>query len=205
MRREEALQLIDPRIVCVGPLGLRPPRHAISHGLLEGALCLFLAKVASMRMAAIGRRRGFTYASIEQMLLCEGALTRANFNDMRIGAMAERECFANAFAAASHGRYAYAEGYALMCGAAEPFHHAWLVGPDGRIEDPTWWPMYDLKRVEQPARHWSGNVVYLGVTIAADAHLRWTESRGHINLLAVRDDDIQDVLRHGAAAFQDEC
>lgn len=59
-----------------------------------------------------------------------------------------RQCFRNAsFAAIEQGSvYTYCEGYALMPDTGAPAEHAWIVGRDGRIIDPSWPDVTDAGR-----------------------------------------------------------
>lgn len=48
-----------------------------------------------------------------------------------------KECFRNAYRKAiDHPELTYVEGYATVNGL--PVHHAWLLDPDGNVQDPTW-------------------------------------------------------------------
>jgi hypothetical protein len=50
--------------------------------------------------------------------------------------MASGQCFRNAFLHASKGDAHYCEGFAAGPGG-DPFHHAWIAGPDGQAIDVT--------------------------------------------------------------------
>lgn len=67
-----------------------------------------------------------------------------------------KECYANCMRIRNrHPEYQYVEGWAIHL---IPVEHAWLVGPDGRVVDPTWC-------LQEPLTPPSGTSDYLGVVI----------------------------------------
>lgn len=201
MTIDEALELLDPRLARLTPTGLEPHPHDIPHDVLEDAMRTFLGKIAARQRARSAGPPGARYCSSEELLLAVASPVRADVLTMTINARPSRQCFTNAYAISQEGLYLYTEGFALISGAAEPFHHAWLTGPRGEIEDPTWVGMLAAKRSAQPSRDWPGTTVYLGVTIGAADHAAWTARREYPNLLCVYDDDIPETLLRGVDAF----
>lgn len=181
-------------------MALRPPAHAIPYPTLTKALREFLAWITARQRAAVPP--GLRYASTEELVLFSATPIRANLFEMTIPEMSAGDCFDNAYRVSqADPAFRYAEGYALMCGSI-PTHHAWLVDRAGEVHDPTWPAQYRAHAARQPERNWSGRVVYMGIEIEAAAHRVWTARRPHPNLLAVRDDDIPEVLRLGVEAFR---
>jgi hypothetical protein len=185
---EEAIELIDPRLVIRRGFQLQPQPHAIDHETLEDVMRVFLRKVADRRPPA----KGQTYGCMEAALLDFALPVYASLYNMQMADLPPGRCFENAFAVSQSGGWLYAEGYAVMDGSAEPVHHAWLVGPYG-VEDPTWQQIY-RRKTEVPGKVWSGNVVYFGVTISPEKHAEWTHLTGYPNLLSVYDDDVPQIL-----------
>jgi hypothetical protein len=148
------------------------------------------------------RPDGDRYACTEEVVLFNGATSKANFAEMgAIPCMPFGKCFENAWEVSqADRRWTYAEGWGLMDHSI-PTHHAWLVGPDGRIEDPTWRSVYWRHRDATPNEEFTGHVVYWGVTIPHDRHLHWAAHVGFPNLLSVGDWDIPEVRRFGIDAF----
>lgn len=179
---------------------LRPRTRAASFQQLTGALREYLSLVAKMRSdsrTVPGRR----FQSTEELILAVAKPVWANLDAMDLPPMQPKECFDNAEkVAAERPELRYTEGFALMDGSI-PTHHAWLTDADGKAVDPTWPSVYAANAQRQPGKHWSGRVVYMGIAVDRDAHIRWMERTGFANILAYCEDDIEELLRLGPDAL----
>lgn len=180
---------------------MRAPPRALSFPVLTSALLEYLAIVANLRRKC--QRSPYRYASSEEFVLFNAKPVWARFDAMTVEPMTTKECFQNCWSVSqAEPELRYAEGFALMCGSI-PTHHAWLVRPDGRVEDPTWPVVYQAHADSQPQRDWSGRCVYLGISIGQEAHRRWVGRNSlYPLLLAVHDNDIVEVLELGMEAFR---
>lgn len=198
MQLAEALSLLDPRLARFEGGTLTPVPDPVPPVVLEDALLNFLRKVTARSVT----QPGYRYSCTEQMLLKYATPVHANLDAMMIRPMEPGACFDNAFAVAQqHNDWQYTEGFALIDGAAEPIHHAWLTGRDGKVADPTWALLMAEKRRRQPGRIWSGDVVYFGLTVDSISHRAWCHRTLYPNLLSVYDDEIQETLMHGPKAW----
>lgn len=145
---------------------------------------------------------GLPYGSTEEFILKEGLAMPASFGDMLLPDMEPGRCFNNAWEVSQlNWRYVYCEGWAVMDHGL-PTHHAWLYDTWlRRVEDPTWHGMYMDRAARFAHEPWTGCGVYWGVPVHQMDHVQWTMRRPHPNLLAVDDNDYQDVLLLGNKAF----
>lgn len=100
------------------------------------------------------------------------------------------ECFANASRRMWATSARYTEGVALRPSLGILIHHAWLVGPDNRVFDPTW---------DRPEE-----CEYVGVSLDADVVGRQTAKTGYYCLFApngVYDLDFMLAIDPGLAQF----
>jgi len=179
---------------------LRPRARAATFPELTSALRQYLEIVAQMQ-SRCRTVPGLLYRSSEELILKTTKPVWANFDDMHLEPMQPKECFHNAFALSSvDPALRYTEGFALMDGSI-PTHHAWLTDPDGKALDPTWPSVYRGHAERSPGKRWSGRVVYMGIAVDADAHLRWVERTRYPNFLAVGDSDVEELLRLGTDAL----
>lgn len=100
--------------------------------------------------------------------------------------MRNKECFSNASRLA-HQMYSdliYCEGYALTEGIPVAIHHAWVVGPNGIVIDPTW------KTV---------GTEYFGIPFDEEYHLKSMGASGYYSII----DNYQwrDFIQHDPAEF----
>ena len=168
---------------------------------LAAALREYLLLVAKLRREMPGPP-GWRYRSSEELVLFNAKPVLGNLPAMRLPAMAAKECFDNAVAvAARNPAYRYTEGFALMDGGI-PTHHGWLTGPDGKPEDPTWPSVYAEHAARVPEKKWSGRAAYMGISLDTETHARWMERTGYPNFLAVHEDDVTALLRHGLEALK---
>ena len=175
-----------------------PRRKAATFPELASALRHYLAIITNLRAP---RKPGLRYRCSEELVLFNAKPVWANLRDMTLPAMQVKECFDNAaMIAGANPEYRYTEGFALMDGSI-PTHHGWLTGPSGEAADPTWPAMYERHAEREPSKRWSGRVVYMGISVDREAHLRWMERTGYPNFLAVRDDDVVDLLKNGLGAL----
>jgi hypothetical protein len=177
---------------------IQPRRKASTFPKLTSALREYLQIVARMhRQCRAAHLDGFRFGSSEELVLETCKPVWANFDDMTLPTMRPKACFENAFTVAGRDlELRYTEGFALMDGSI-PTHHGWLTGPDGKVEDPTWPQVYRRHADEQSAKRWSGRVVYMGIAVEREVHERWFWRTGYPNILAVRDSDIEEMLRLG--------
>lgn len=191
----EALSLLDDRLAIMTSAGLVPAPGPISHETLDLAMRTMLLKMAVLALEKNDRIPGCRFGSAEEYVLELAKPVQANVGEMQSVSLEPYQCFRNAFHVAQTSEvFRYCEGFALMDGMAEPVHHAWLVGLNGDIEDPTWRPLLELKRETQPQRVWSGNAIYRGVSVDDSWHRVWTAERGEPNLLSVHDVEVLDAL-----------
>jgi hypothetical protein len=175
-----------------------PRRRAATYPELTRALCQYLGIVAKMRRQ--GRpSNGLRYQSSEELILFTATPVWADLATMDVDPMPAKQCFDNAFAMAGGGGR-YTEGFALMDGSL-PTHHGWITDSDGKAIDPTWPSLYAAHAAREPAKRWSGRVVYMGLAIDRDAHLRWIERTGYPNILALYEADIEELLKLGLDAL----
>ena len=179
---------------------LIPRRRAATFPELTRALREYLSLVAEMRRTS-GPARDWRYRSSEELILATATPVWAKLGDMTLPPMPPKQCFDNAEkVAAERPGLRYTEGFALMDGSI-PTHHAWLTDPDGKALDPTWPSVYSGHAERQPGKHWSGRVVYMGIPVERNAHIRWMERTGFANILAYREDDIEELLKLGPEAL----
>ena len=180
---------------------LVPRRRAATFPQLTRALRDYLSIVAKMRRDC-GTVPGLLYQSSEELILATATPVWAKLGDMVLPPMPAKQCFDNAekVAAADPEAYRYTEGFALMDGSI-PTHHAWLTDRDGKATDPTWPSLYDGHAERQPAKQWSGRVVYMGIAVDRAAHCRWMERTGFANILAYREADMEELLKLGPDAL----
>lgn len=188
---DEAIELLDPWLVKRDGFNLSPTPLPVPPAVLEDAMLTFLRKLVRRRPPLPGMR----YGCMEAAVLEHGQTWRANLGMMSVRDMEPGACFDNCYAVSQLGALRYAEGYAIMDGAAEPWHHAWLVNAIGQVEDPTWQQVWRKKLRTQPSRIWSGDAVYIGVTIEPWKHRLWKQRTLYPNLLSVCDDEVQEVLQ----------
>jgi len=94
----------------------------------------YLAKVTEMRRQIRSNKK---YSCIEEFVLKNGKeFTSQNGEKLKRGRM--KQCFKNAYHLAEDFNLIYVEGYASFMGLGFPVLHAWCVGKDGNVYDPTW-------------------------------------------------------------------
>ncbi len=171
-----------------------------SHDVLESRIRVWLDFHVEMYGSEITADR--RHRCSEELVAKTGTVWHANLWDMTIEEMEPGHCFLNAFMLTQiDRRLRYVEGWALT-EFGLPAHHAWVVDPDGRVQDPTWKTMYRRHRDRDAARGskqpYEGRCTYIGLMPAdPHAHARWTIRRGHPNILALRNSDIEAVLQLG--------
>lgn len=178
---------------------MRPRQRAATFPELTAALRQYLFVVTRMRRL-VGPPAGFRYGSSEELVLFNATPVWANLRAMGLPPMPAKECFDNALSDAANPALRYTEGFALMDGGI-PTHHGWVTDTDGKALDSTWPALYDRHAKAQPAKRWSGRVVYLGISVDRGAHLKWIERTGYPNLLAVNEFDVEQLLHVGLSAL----
>lgn len=94
---------------------------------------------------------------LDHFLLKFGQRHEPRDGDRGCRKMAAKMCFKNATSLAMQGLGTYCEGYVTWQGCPINIHHAWVLGKDGRVLEPT------LKRPK--------DYEYFGVPITEEEHL----------------------------------
>lgn len=151
-------------------------------------------------MSAIMRRRmtsqrpdtpKLRYHSIEECILFNGTMVEGDAAATPFPAMIMGNCFANAFELTMRNpELTYCEGWATM-ERSIPTHHAWAVGPDGSIHDPTWKSLALNEGMERV------RCIYHGVSIPRTQHAGYLRAEGDVNILYSGEMFKLGVLEHG--------
>lgn len=175
--------------------------RAVSLPADEAYLTLHRANIDYLWMTVCMKRNGsffrkpkgmtLRYHSPEEIVLFAGQRACVNIWDMGTPPMQVGMCFINAWHVSQrHPHWLYTEGWAMMEHSI-PTHHAWLTGPNGEVEDPTWRSLL----ADNPER--PGRCSYLGVTFSDIEMLNWAEAKGYPNVLAYNEMTDPDVLALG--------
>jgi hypothetical protein len=181
----------------------RPNTGDETLGLLSKALREYLAMVTKIKRRGgyKGKPPSFRYASAEEMVLFSGTAFQTIITDCDLPPMQRGNCFANAFTLALNDpAYRYYEGWAYMEHGI-PTHHAWVVDPNGKVQDPTW-----LDSVRNPTKPLDPSnrtrSAYYGVHIPLTQQVGWMIFKGTMNIVAFGEMTPREVLEEGLEHFK---
>lgn len=145
-----------------------------------------LEQVIRMR----GPKTTLRYPGVEAAVLEHGVrqtvVPTESVEDWNFPDSTAKECYYNAWSAASRNHLTYVEGFALVLGVI-PTQHAWVVDSDGNFIDPTW-----------GAQNRTAPVPYIGIKFEQQFVTRSAIDNGFVSMLS-HGNQFLDIMERGLA------